>query len=151
MDFWDERKNPQFRKACVMQAHPPGRITNLSWSHCGKYVSTRSEPEKSIKIWDIRMLKSTNKGDGIALSKFENVDVYNEKSDVCWSPTDRYISWTTSEYDKFNKKIENKLFFGNPQSGDVDQVYDLSERIESSISRIVWHDRINQIFLATNS
>lgn len=148
--FWDERKNPQFRKACVMMAHEPGRITALTWSHCGRYIASRSESEKNVKVWDVRMMKSTQKGDGIALSKIEGIEVYNEKSDVLWSPTDRYIAFSTS--DKPTKgELSNKLYFANPQSGEIDKVYDLSDRTDSCINRIAWHDRINQIFLACNS
>ena len=147
--FWDERSNPQFTRAVLRNAHMPGNITSLEFSHCSKYFLSRGEGDSAVRVWDIRNIRGNmNNPDKHCIASYTGFPTNTEHSDVQWSPDDKSICWYTSERNRETKMFDNKLYFADPQdqTSTVKKTVSLPQ-IRNQVNRLKWHDRINQIFL----
>lgn len=128
-------KNIQVNPAFIIRdGHQNGSDTScVSFAYNGNNFATRGGDD-TVKLWDIRNTKKY-----IA----EKSDLYNRfpTTDVIFSPDDRLV--ITGLSTKPNQKEGNVIFLDRDT---LSSVADLTVST-SSVVRLVWHARLNQIFL----
>ena len=126
----------------VADTHRPGTETSrIISSRDGKTVVTRGG-DGTLKLWDLRNFKTPVNSVGNLLNSFS-------ETDVVFSPDERYIVTGTSvERRESPGQDGGRVLCYDKQSLELVDSYDLGN--ESAI-RLLWHPRINQIFVGTSS
>src|SRR5690349_14124764 len=106
-------------------------MTSVCFSRSNTLLATRAMDD-TLKLWDLRNLKKP-------LHTALNLTNFFEETDVCFSPNDRYILTGTSV--KKDQGFGTLCVFDRDTLNPVSQIQVAS----SSVVRIQWHPRINQI------
>ncbi|CAG8561842.1 15172_t:CDS:10 [Funneliformis caledonium] len=130
--IWDA-KGPYVRPSYLIdKAHQPhSETSSILWSRNNSTLVTRGGDD-CVKVWDVRNFKSP-------VVQANQLTTYNTETNVIFSPDERMIITGTAV-----KKGEGygKLVIMDRESLDVVRTISISQ---SSVVRILWHSRINQI------
>ncbi|TPX60548.1 hypothetical protein PhCBS80983_g01703 [Powellomyces hirtus] len=120
----------------IDNAHMSGAImTSVCFSRGNNLLATRAMDD-TLKLWDMRKLVKP-------ISIVPDLVNFFEETDVVFSPNDRYILTGTSvKKDQGSGKL---CIFDRDNLAPVTQI----EVARSSVVRVLWHVRINQILTGT--
>ncbi|KAI8819599.1 WD40-repeat-containing domain protein [Fimicolochytrium jonesii] len=136
--IWNSNGNFLAPSHNVENAHMPGApITSLTFSRNtpSPLLATRAMDD-TLKLWDLRSLRQP-------LHTVPNLPNFFEETDVTFSPNDRYILTGTS--------VKKDQGFGTLCVFDRDSLKEVAnvQVATSSVVRVAWHPKINQIVLGT--
>lgn len=128
--------SPLYAAQTVVDAHMPGAaITCISFSITDHLLATRAMDD-TLKLWDVRKFKSP-------IAAVPGLINFFEETNVVFSPNDRYILTGTSV--KKDEGAGKLCIFERDTLAKVQEV----EVARSSVVRVQWHGRINQIATGT--
>ena len=142
---WSTTGNLARPSLTVQQAHTPGTgATCLAVSACGTKLASRGADD-TLKLWDLRQLRTP-------LHVRDDLPNGNDHTDVLFSPNgQQLLTGTASVTQGSTTPTDLRSQWGqivalSAQDLSMELVYPVDR---TSVNRVAWHPRLNQVFATT--
>ena len=135
IQMWDTTKNNFVSPAKIIRDAHKNDITSVCFSYDSKMICSRGMDD-TVKLWDLTMLKKP-------VFEATGLDSLFPQTDCLFSPNDKMIVTGTAV-----KKGEGKSKLVMYDRATFQLVKEVPVA-DSSVIRVAWHPKLNQIFATT--
>lgn len=136
---WDHRRQRYVNNVFTLRnVHTPGQeITSICFNHAGNQIASRST-DGTLALWDVRNQK--------LIKRYENLPNRFSGTDCVFSPDDQLLlTGVAAERDTPDGRL---VAFDTRSLSDLPT--ETISSVSSSVVRLAWHPRINQLLVSTS-
>lgn len=143
---WSTTGNLARPSLTVQQAHAPGYgATSLAVSACGTKLASRGADD-TVKLWDLRQLRSP-------VHARDDMPNGGDHTDVLFSPNGQQVLTGTASVAQGSVPTDLRSEWGQIVALSAEDLRtELVHPVDrTSVQRVAWHPRLNQVFATTRS
>lgn len=148
IQIWSVARVSARPERMVLEAHGPNKpVTALSYSYDGNKLASRSVDDDTIKVWNPQRLSRSS----TPTVTCNNAATIYESANMAFSPDAKVLcAGVTNKTSLHGKSVEagSLVFFDISKSKIAVQPVLSLDVLDSGITMIRWHAKINQIFVA---
>ena len=153
VQMWDTRRSYVNTTHLIRPAHSQDEITSIRFSYSGNHLLSRAM-DSTMKLWDMRMLKSSKRSYTPGKSQFDPLHVWDSlfnrysQTDCFFSPDDRLAVTGVGCDERSSSNEYGHLKFFDCSTFEL--VQDVKCALRSSVIRTLWHPKLNQIVASSS-
>ncbi|KAI2800892.1 WD repeat-containing protein 70 [Blomia tropicalis] len=153
IQMWDTRRSYVNTTHLIRPAHSQDEITSIRFSYSGNHLLSRAM-DSTMKLWDMRMLKSSKRSYTPGKSQFDPLHVWDSlfnrysQTDCFFSPDDRLAVTGVGCDERSSSNEYGHLKFFDCSTFEL--VQDVKCALRSSVIRTLWHPKLNQIVASSS-